>query len=362
MKKGFTILEMLGVIILISLLIILVFPNMTNTIKNKQSEIDSVSVEILKQASNLYVQNNQKNYAKVENNKYCITIDELINSGYLKDSIKYNGEDIKDTKKIQVTYNNGYEYELVDSNECVIYAPFCEAVDSDIENNIYNNGDKFICEVESGKKYNFYLLNKEDEIINLVLNGNIHYDELTGESMLANSTNMGLVEWQESGEITDGPVTAMDYLHNATKDWNNVPNININYNDEINNLGDYGYGYMMTVDIETKIIKRDKTIVKSYENLKARLPFLYEIEDSNGTNEYLYENLDGSNWQGAGEQPINNIPGIGGYWTGTAHADSDLKIAYTVNSFGKKHSTSITTKTDFGVRPVISITKDYIYK
>jgi len=362
MKKGFTLVEMLGVIILISLLVILVFPNMKNTIKNKQHEIDSVSVEILKQASNLYVQNNQKNYSKINNNKYCIAIDELINSGYLKDSFKYSNEDIKEIKKIQVTYNNGYEYELVDSKECVTYAPFCEAIDSDIENGIFNSGDKFICEVESGKKYNFYLLNKDDEIINLILDSNIYYDEISGESKLVDISNKGLVAWEESGENINGPVSAMDYLYNATKDWSNVPNININYNDEINNASDYGYGYILTSGIETKITKRDKTIIRSYNNLKARLPFVDEIKDSDGTNEYLYENLDGSTWQGGGYQPTNNIPGIGGYWTSSSKVDSDGTLVYTITSFGKKHSAFAQVNNQMGIRPIISITTDYIYK
>ena len=362
MKKGFTLLEMLGVIILISLLIILVFPNITNTLKNQQSEIDKVSEEVLKQASTLYVQNNQKNYAKVNDNKYCITVEELINSGYLKDSFKYNGQDIKETKKIQVTYNNGYKYELVDNNECVIYAPFCEAIDSDVENDIYNNGDKFICEVESGKKYNFYLLNKDGETLNLILNGNIYYDELVGISKLADSLNKGLVAWQESGESNDGPVTALDYLDNATKDWDNVPFININYNDESGNTGEYGYGEMITIDLETRITKKDKTIVKTYKNLKARLPFDYEIQNSDGTNEYLYENLDGNIWSGVGTQPVNNISGIYGYWTGSTPDNAKVKRANTVNYGGMKYATNVDVNNQMGIRPVISITKNYIYK
>lgn len=353
MKKGFTILEMLGVIILISLLVILIFPNITNSIKNKQKEIDSISIEILKQASNLYVQNNQKNYAKIDNNKYCITISELINSGYLKDSFKYNGEDIKDTKKIQVTYNNGYEYELVDSNECIIYAPFCEAVDSDIENDIYNNGDKFICEVESGEKYNFYLLNKEDETLNLILNGNIYYSELTGESKLADSTNKGLVAWQSTGINTDGPATVMDYLYNATKDWNNVPDININYNDEFDNEGNYGYSDILTVEFETRITKKDKTIIKSYKNLKARLPKEAEITGGN----WLYDNLDIS----GGITYNENISGIMGYWLMNSVAASE-NIAKYVDCTGSIQNSNVNTTASFGIRPVISITKDYIYK
>lgn len=353
MKKGFTILEMLGVIILISLMVILVFPNMINTIKNKQSEIDSVSMEILKQASNLYIQNNQKNYAKIDDNKYCITVDELINSGYLKDSFKYNGEDVKDTKQIQVTYNSGYEYDLVDIDECTIYAPFCEAVDSDIENDIYNSGDKFICEVESGKKYNFYLLNKADETINLILNGNIYYDELTGESSLASSSNKGLVAWQESGENVSGPVTALDYLYNATKDWNNVPNIQVNYNDETNNSGVYGYGYVLTTGTETKITKREKTVVKSYDNLKARLPLKMEITEGN----WLYDNLDIS----GGITYTNNINGVFGYWLMDSVATSNT-IAKYVYCTGSIQNSTINYNNYYGVRPVISITKEYIYK
>ena len=95
---------------------------------------------------------------------------------------------------------------------------------------------KEIMEEEFIDGYTFYVLSYNDsegnvtddkekaESINLILERNICDDATLTD---ANKEDKCLVEWQESKSNLDGPVTAMDYLYKATKDWDNVPNIEI---------------------------------------------------------------------------------------------------------------------------------------
>jgi hypothetical protein len=208
-----------------------------------------------------------------------------------------------------------------------------------------------------------------DTTINLIMDRNIYYDGTSGSE--TSSTNTGLVAWMSDSNYgcgsdgdycatnDKGPITAMDYLYNATKDWTNIPNIEMNYTDE-GNTGDYGYGTIVTTDNITKITKKDGTAVtvltdqEGYSNLKARMPFKSEVADSNGSNNYLYENLDGSNWLGSGTQPTNTINAPYGYWTLSSRA-GDSDGAWYVYSCGYVDYSRVCGGGFSGVRPVINL-------
>ena len=71
-----------------------------------------------------------------------------------------------------------------------------------------------------------------------------------------------------------GPITAMNFIYNATKDWVNIPDIVINYTSE-----EYGEIYsLQTSGNEVNIISGDGNVTASYTNLKARLPKIDEVE------------------------------------------------------------------------------------
>ena len=220
-------------------------------------------------------------------------------------------------------------------------------------------GAKYTCEVKPGTSYNFYVLTtptEGDTTINLIMDRNICED---GTPTDASKENKCLVAWQTSGANADGPVTAMTFLYNATKDWTNIPNIEMNYTDE-GNTGGYGYGTIVTTDNVTKITKKDGTAVtvltnqEGYSNLKARLPYKSEVANSNGSNEYLYENLDGSNWYGSGTQPTNNISGIYGYWTFSSIAGNSY-FAWYVDYSGGVSGSYVGSDGTRGVRAVINL-------
>lgn len=120
MKKGFTLVEIMAVILLMGLLVVFALPEVVNQINKKGEEVDSVTKEIIYSAADLYVKQND---IVIEDNKsYCeITLQDLINAEYLDiSSATYaSGNKIPTNRIIKVTKDSLYgqnSYELV--KEC----------------------------------------------------------------------------------------------------------------------------------------------------------------------------------------------------------------------------------------------------
>lgn len=120
MKKGFTLVEMMAVILLIGLLTAFAIPAVVNQVGKKSEEVDKLTEEIIYSASELYI--NDKNVSISENESYCkITLQTLINEGYLDESSATyaSGNKIPTNRIIKVTKDtyNQNQYELVKTCE-----------------------------------------------------------------------------------------------------------------------------------------------------------------------------------------------------------------------------------------------------
>lgn len=120
MNKGFTLIELLGVIIIIALLTVIIFPNIINSVKNSSNKTDELTLELIYNASDLFISNHQNDFPKQNGNKYIIQLKDLVEEGHLVSPIKLSDSenDITDEKCIQVTYDDGYDYELKDNGDC----------------------------------------------------------------------------------------------------------------------------------------------------------------------------------------------------------------------------------------------------
>jgi len=118
-RKGFTLVELLGVIIILSLLMLIVLPRITNSTRNSSAKTDKVTEQLIFDAAALYLNDNEGDYNKIEGSVYCIDLNDLVNSDYLKSPLKmsYDG-DIVNTKIVEASYNNGYSYKLKDTSNC----------------------------------------------------------------------------------------------------------------------------------------------------------------------------------------------------------------------------------------------------
>ena len=99
-KNGFTLAEILGVIVIIGLLLLIVTPNLVNRINPKEEDITKLQEEMIKEAAGFYVDNHSECFI---NDVCTIDTDLLIKEGYLSDDFKDAKANEAICKKISIT-------------------------------------------------------------------------------------------------------------------------------------------------------------------------------------------------------------------------------------------------------------------
>ena len=113
MKRGFTLIELLGVITILGVLALILFPILLKHINNARDSISDVTRELIIDAAKDYYEDNINNYEKINGISYCIDMNSL--DKYLINIKDENFNDIDKSKKIKMTYNNNFTYDIVDS-------------------------------------------------------------------------------------------------------------------------------------------------------------------------------------------------------------------------------------------------------
>lgn len=382
MRKGFTLIELLAVIVILAIITIIAVPIVLNIIDDSKKNATLRSANFYLDAVEHAIASSSIKNQPIVNGTYNIMKNGNICIGTIIDNkcdkeikVDITGEvpkegkiTIKDGKvnKINLILDNKI---IVRGNDGTLSYSICKLIEDNNEIGI-TPGDKYQCKVKDNMEtgyedgYYFYVLSLSDDgKINLILDRNIYYDEQNDVGILGTATNNGKIEWNVSNKNGDGPVTAMDYLYNATKDWENVPNIEIDYTDkkpEVKN----GYQKMITKDNITKIIKKDGTeaIVlgdkTGYKNLKVRMPIYEEVTvegkcslENDSCPIWLFNYLNKN--ESVTRDGFTNIRGIWGYWL-LSSKPTDSVAGWNIYYSGKV-SAVYANYTGFGVRPVITL-------
>jgi len=123
MKKGFTLAELLGVIVIIGLLLLLIIPLIINGIKSRQDDVKYIQDDIVSEIAGQYMDLDKEKYPGFAGDIYCITFKELSDAGMLDKILNSLGEnnsyDINKTA-IQVNVLDGGKktYEIAKTSEC----------------------------------------------------------------------------------------------------------------------------------------------------------------------------------------------------------------------------------------------------
>lgn len=126
-KRGFTLVEMLAVLVLLIIISLVVFPSIINYINSSKGEISDTSKEMIISNAKLYVNNNKTTFPTLEGHSYCMKLQTLADNDYIEEPFKDNATgseiDLENTfVKVQYVYDfdlqtTKYTYDVVDSCE-----------------------------------------------------------------------------------------------------------------------------------------------------------------------------------------------------------------------------------------------------
>ncbi len=113
-NKGFTLVELLAVIILLSIIALIVVPKVLEQKENQDKKIKESQKELIYASSNIYIKDNNED--DIEPGKvFCITVQSLIDEGYINIDVDHYKEDIV---KVFVDDNNNLIASI--DNKCTI--------------------------------------------------------------------------------------------------------------------------------------------------------------------------------------------------------------------------------------------------
>lgn len=384
---GFTLIELLAVIVILAIIALIAVPIVLNIIEDSKKSSEKENIKLyMKQVETSIAKENLKERFSPKKCEIQTDGNLICNESSNKLEIDMNGTKPNDGI-IKLKEGKIYKYRNVKIGDLYYHMNSNGIITTTKEPKFYTLcksttaeksielGTKYECEVIDDLTYNFYVLSTENDnkTINLIMDRNICED-----GSLATQANPCLYAWH-TGEANNsyGPDTAMTKLYMATKEWENVPNINLIYEDEGNlNNNDYGYGTIETTKLGVKITKKDGTELTREENqtpvilyekdkqLKARLPKHSEViqEDAECSTEYvegscaawLVENLKNS---GIDKYSSNSkISGIKGYWLMSSNnKDYPNIFAYDLRYSGVSSATGTSADNVYGIRPVITV-------
>ena len=350
-KNGFTLIELLAVIVILAIIALIATPIILGIINDAREKANERSVELYASAVKngiaayqLTGLNAPKSFSDLtieyDGDVKCTTEELYEDGSFYLEGCKVNGSE--------------KEYSYGTKQEKKVYLnEVCDPV-SVAKPGEYTLGDKYTCTVDPNKPaYTFYVLTTpENGSINLIMDSNIR----TGGEAVKEATptveQRGLVAWitQTDYERNDiggkawddeldnnefGPITAMEYLQEATKDWTNTnTQIISTFTDDVGATHSMGKTYVVN----------------------ARMPYYSEVSNVSSTTVYLIDYLQGDYDT---EIPIvgrNGVSYLFGYWMLSSNASSPGGAWYVTWSGGKSTNHLIYEgETMYGVRPVINL-------
>ena len=112
MKRGYTLVELLGVMIILGLILLVSFPIIINQIKKSNEAISESTRILIESSAELYINDNEAEYPINPGATYYVAVETLVNEGLVSKSLK--DLDIKDYVKVTVNEDKTLAFEIVD--------------------------------------------------------------------------------------------------------------------------------------------------------------------------------------------------------------------------------------------------------
>lgn len=126
-KNGFTLIELIGTVVILAIIALVVLPATLSVLNKGQNEVDKSVILVVESAANSYVNDNKNLYPKQlesldkgteDSRKYngVISTTQLVNKGYLEKSVYDKNEDIQNA--CVKLYSDSKKYFTEFSKEC----------------------------------------------------------------------------------------------------------------------------------------------------------------------------------------------------------------------------------------------------
>jgi len=118
-KNGFTLAELLGVIVILAAIALIAFPPIINQIKKSRGELDDALNQLIYSAAKQYLED--KNY-NLDGKSYCIKLSVLVNDGKLVEPITDSKGNVLSLNSVfyikypELTESSNITYKLYDSD------------------------------------------------------------------------------------------------------------------------------------------------------------------------------------------------------------------------------------------------------
>lgn len=117
MKKGFTLIEMIAIVVLLGILGLIAVVSIDKILKENQERAYNIQVQNIIDGAKLWANENVFQLPQNDGEFVIITLGELKNKGYIKDDITnpITNEQFNNNMQLKITVNNNnYNYEIVE--------------------------------------------------------------------------------------------------------------------------------------------------------------------------------------------------------------------------------------------------------
>lgn len=320
-KKGFTLLEMIAVVLIMALLTLIVLPTVLNQIRSQRSNVSESALQLIYASNELYLEENLYEYPMLYGATYCISLEELVKDGKLKSPVQdmITGKEIPLNQVVKTTvneYGDG-EYELVEAKNCksgikdgtvVYYNPVRDYNCSKLEADINSNGNGTLSGIKTGCM-KWYIFNDQSDSkdVTMILDHNTTQNVVWNSN--GNNNSMGDIELELDKLVKESNWQVIPRLIKADE----VAKISLNSN--WNSSQNKNWFYLGSNNTT------DSSKIEAYS--------------------WLYKNTE---------------DGEAGYWTSTPVAGTTNQV-WQVGSDGKLLSELTVASGNYGIRPVITVSK-----
>lgn len=175
MKKGFTLPELIGVIIILSLICLIAFPPILSAIRGSKNELSEASKKIIYDATDLYITDNVDKYPKNNGNIYCVSLESLVKGEYLPQKVydSSTATEVSLDSLVEVKVEQGnYSYNL--NNNCKNLFQYGSLIDVLLQQYNPNNTKGLVKDSENENVY-YYTGNNVDVSNNHLWYGGHHW-------------------------------------------------------------------------------------------------------------------------------------------------------------------------------------------